>query len=103
MKALLAVPAMLVAINAAADCPVERPTNAPEMPVAAVASKAQMYAAQAETQAYVDRVEAFLNCRQAYLNDMEHNFFVVAAEQAAHDYNQTLRAYRQQQEAVASS
>ncbi|TDG15951.1 hypothetical protein E2F43_06920 [Seongchinamella unica] len=102
MKALLAVPAMLIAMNAAADCPAKRPTEAPEMPAVATASKADMAAAQAATQTYVDSVVDFLNCRNYAMHDVEYNYFVEAAYSAAQTYNDMLREY-QQRDALASN
>ena len=102
MKALLVVPAMLIAMNAAAECPVKRPTQAPEMPVVSSASKAEMLAAQTATQAYVDSVVDFLNCREYSIHDVEYNYFVGAAHSAADKYNETLREFKQR-DALASS
>ena len=102
MKALLAVPAMLIAMNAAAACPAKRPAEAPEMPAVATASRADMVAAQTATQHYVDAVVDFLNCRDYSMHDVEYNYFVDAAHTAAEKYNETLRAYKQR-EALASN
>lgn len=102
MKALLAVPAMLIAINAAAQCPAKRPTEAPEMPAVATADKADMVAAQTATQTYVDGVVDFLNCRHYSMHDVEYNYFVEAAHSAAQKYNETLREFKQR-DALASS
>lgn len=102
MKALLAVPAMMIAMNAAADCPAKRPVEAPEMPVVATATKSDMVAAQTATQDYVDGVVQFLNCRDYSMHDVEYNYFVEAAYSAAEKYNETLREYKQR-DALASS
>jgi hypothetical protein len=102
MKALLAVPAMLIAMNATAACPGQRPTDMPQMPVAESASQQEMAEAQMATQAYVDSVSVFLECRAAHLSDQEHNLFVNSAESVAAQYNQTLFAY-QQRESIAKN
>ena len=102
MKALLAIPAMLIAMNAAAECPAQRPTELPAVPVATTASQADMVAAQTATQAYVESVIDFVNCRQDYITDLEHNFFIESARSAAENYNETLREFNQR-EAVASN
>lgn len=102
MKALLAVPAMLIAMNATAGCPGQRPTDMPQMPAAESATQQQMAEAQMAAQAYVDSVSVFLECRAAHLSDQEHNLFVNSAESVAAQYNQTLFAY-QQRESIAKN
>lgn len=102
MKAMLAIPAMFIAINAAAECPAQRPTEAPAVPTAVNATESDMVAAQIATQAYVENVINFVHCRQDYITDLEHNFFIASARSAAESYNETLREYNQR-EAVASN
>ena len=102
MKALLAVPAMMIAMNAAAGCPGQRPTEIPQMPVAESASQQEMAEAQMAAKAYVDSVSEFLECRAAHLSDQEHNLFVFSAESVAAEYNATLFAY-QQRESIAKN
>lgn len=102
MKALLAIPAMLIAMNAAADCPAQRPTELPAVPAVATATEADMAAAQLATKAYVESVDRFLSCREGHLSSLEHNFFVAEAHSAAERYNQALRDF-QQRESIAKS
>ncbi|MEH6587371.1 MAG: hypothetical protein V7720_12480 [Halioglobus sp.] len=101
MKAFLAIPAMFIAINAAAQCPAERPSTKPELEVSYSSTKTELFAAQTQAQAYVDSVVSFLNCQDRRLSPLEFNFYVVAAEDMAAQYNEVLRAYRQNKEALA--
>ena len=102
MKALLAIPAMLIAMNAAAECPAQRPTELPAVPVATTASQADMVAAQPATQAYVESVNDLVKGRQDYITELEHNYYIESARTAAETYTETLRECNQR-EAVASS
>ncbi len=102
MKALLAVPAMLIAMNTAAQCPTDRPAGAPDITLSANATRGDMESAQIATQAYIDSVSAFLTCRAAHLHDLAHNYYVYEAETAAENYNAALRAF-QQREALAGN
>lgn len=101
MKSFLAIPAMFIAINAAAQCPAEHPINKPELEVSYSSSKVELFAAQTQAQAYVDSVVSYLNCRDRRMTSLEVNFYVEAAENVAEQYNEVLRAYRQSTEAVA--
>ena len=103
MKAFLAIPAMLIAMNVAAECPAERPTQKPELTVDDASSKTELYKAQTEANAYVNEVVKFLNCRGSHLSSLEYNFFVESAYSLAEEYNEVLRAHEQSQEAVASN
>ncbi len=103
MKSLIAIPTILFALQAAADCPAQRPTDAPSVPSGTEASKQEMYAAQSAVQDYVDSVQAFLTCRAPALSIIEHDYYVELAHEAALDYNEALQAYRRAQEALASN
>ena len=103
MKALLAIPAMLIAMNVAAECPAERPIQKPELNVDYASSKTELFEAQNEAKAYVGEVVKFLNCRGSHLSSLEYNFFVESAYSMAEEYNEVLRAHEQSQEAVASN
>lgn len=102
MKALLAVPAMLIAMNSAAECPADYPTSAPDISLSASATRSDLESAQIATQAYIDSVDKFLTCRAAHLHDLAHNYYVYEAETAAENYNAALRAF-QQREALAGN
>ena len=103
MKVLLAVPMIMFAAHAAADCGVTRPGEAPEVPSGASASKQEMYIAQTATQAYVDQVAEFLKCREKAISVLEYDYLVDQAFDAALDYNDELKAYQRSQEAIASN
>ncbi len=103
MKALFAIPAMLIAMNVAAECPAKRPTHKPELEVTYASSKTELFKAQNEAKTYIAEVVKFINCRGSELSTLEYNFFVESAYSMAEDYNEVLRAYKQSQEAVASN
>lgn len=103
MKVLLAIPALVFATHAAAECAATRPSEAPEVPAGATASKLEMYQAQTATQAYVDQVAEFLNCREKALSTLEHDYLADKAFEAAIEYNEELKAFRRTQEAVAAN
>ena len=100
-KALLAIPAIMIAMNAAAECTSDRLPEKPTLPAGEAATRAEMHEAQQAAQAYVDGVVEFVNCREKHLTDFEHNFYVHAAERMAGEYNTQLQAYQQAREAVA--
>lgn len=101
MKTLLTVPAMFIAINAAAECPALLPTDKPAVPDGTVASRAEMYEAQLETRVYVENIENFLLCKQERIEPWLHNIHVRSAEAAAEDYNRELQRYRDNRELAA--
>lgn len=101
MKTFLAIPAMFIAINAAAQCPADRPSNMPELEISYSSSKIELFEAQAQTQAYVNSVVSYLNCHDRRMSSLEINFYLESAENMAAQYNEVLRAYKQSTEAVA--
>ena len=101
MKTILVIPAMLFAMNVAAQCPAERPSERPELNVTSASSKTDLFQAQTQAQTYVNKVVDYLNCRDRILTALEFNFYVDAAEAVAQEYNVVLRAYGQSKESVA--
>ncbi|MFV8818958.1 hypothetical protein [Haliea sp. E17] len=102
-KALLAVPALLLAANVNAACLASRPAAAPAIPNGAAVDAEAMYAAQEATKAYVAGVEKYLECRSDQLGYLEHNYFVSRAQEVAESYNSELQKFRSRDEAIASS
>jgi hypothetical protein len=103
IKVFLAVPALVIAMNAGADCQSGLPTEVPSMPEGATATRLQIEQAQVDAQAYVDSVAAFLDCPRKEVSDMKHNFFVDSAFQTAKKYNQTLIRFNQRAQSLASN
>ncbi len=103
MKALLSIPALLLAANVNAACIAARPDSAPAIPDGAVSDAKAMFEAQEATKAYVAEVEKFLECREDQIGIFEYNFFVTRAEEVAKSYNVELQEYRSREEALASS
>ncbi len=102
MKSLIAILTLFFALQAAADCPAQRPTDAPRVPSGTEASTEEMHATHTAVRAYVDSVQAFLTCRAPVLSTVEHDYYVGLAHEAALAYNEALQVYRRAQESLAS-
>jgi hypothetical protein len=71
MKALLMSALILLAFNASAACPIQRPGDMPLIPDGAVASDESMHRAQLMAEKYLLQAEAYMDCdvmnRRQYL------------------------------------
>ncbi|MCB1855771.1 MAG: hypothetical protein KDI05_12880 [Halieaceae bacterium] len=101
MKALIAVPALCLAMNVAAGCPVTKPRQMPVIPDAAVATEEEMYQAQEAVERYLRRGEQYLEC--SYMNSRQFSTFLAQLELVAEQYNHELRKYQEQQRLVAGA
>lgn len=101
VKAIVAIPAMCLAMNVAAECTVQKPRVLPFIPNAAVATEQEMYRAQLEVQEYLRQGELYLEC--SYMNSRQHNMLVSQMEIVAQQYNIELREYQNQQNLVAEA
>lgn len=101
MKAMIAIPALCLAMNVAAECPTEKPRELPLIPNAAVATEQEMYRAQIEVQEYLAQGESYLECR--YMNRRQHNRFVAQLDSVADAYNRELGEYQNLQDLVAGA
>ena len=93
MKALMTLPALLLAANTWAACPAAKPETAPVVPDGATASFEDMAAAQEAVKTYVADMEAWLECR-SNLHPLMHNRAIALAEAAAESYNMELSSFR---------
>jgi hypothetical protein len=99
MRAMIAIPLFCLALNAAAECPVQHPRVQPEMPNAAVASPQEMRLAQMQAEQYLLQGRTYLEC--GYMNRRQHNQLVSELENFADDYNEELLAYQSRTQMVA--
>ncbi|QIB64755.1 hypothetical protein [Kineobactrum salinum] len=102
MKSLLAVPALLLAVNSWADCPTVMPSEAPPVPDGKSASYTEMREAQRAVADYVNGIETFLECRPQ-LHALAHNRAIDLAETAADAYNDALASFRQRDVMLADN
>jgi hypothetical protein len=102
MKSLLAVPALLLAVNSWAGCPAVMPTEPPQVPDGKSASHSEMQAAQLAVTDYVDKIKTYLDCRPQ-LDSLVHNRAVLRAKAAAGAYNEALADFRQRDVILANN
>lgn len=101
MRAMMMIPAMCLAMNVAAECPVTKPRMLPDIPDAAVATEQEMYRAQLAVEEFIERGEAYLQC--SYMNSRQYNTLLAQLEIVATQYNRELNEYREQQRLVAEA
>ncbi len=102
MKALLSIPALMLAANVNAACIAARPVDVPAIPNGAEANAETMYQAQEAAKDFVQGVEKYLECREG-LSVFEHNYYLSRAKDVADSYNLELHKFRSRDEALASS
>lgn len=102
MKALMTLPALLLAANTWAACPAAKPETAPVVPDGATASFEDMAAAQEAVKTYVADMEAWLECR-SNLHPLMHNRAIALAEAAAESYNMELSSFRKRDQLLANN
>lgn len=102
IKQLIAIPTLLFAAYANAECQRSFPDELPIVPQGKFASEAEMHQAQLAVKAYVDSIETALACN-AHLVPLQQNRGVFLAEQAAASYNTQLQAYREREGLVATN
>jgi hypothetical protein len=98
---MIAIPAMCLAMNVAAECTVKKPRDLPLIPDATVATEQEMYQAQLDVQEYLRQGERYLEC--SYMNSRQHNMLVTQMEIVARQYNLELSEYQSQQNLVAEA
>lgn len=102
MKSLLAIPALLLATSAMADCPASMPSSQPAVPSGDSATHEQMYEAQKAVNEYVDAIENYLDCRSE-LHPLQQSRSVYLAEAVAQSYNSELAKFRARENMVATN
>jgi len=99
MRAMIAIPLFCLALNAAAECPVQHPRVQPEIPNAAVASPQEMRRAQFQAEQYLLQGKTYLEC--GYMNRRQYNQLVNTMEIFAKEFNEELIEYQSRTQMVA--
>ncbi len=99
MRAMIAIPLFCLALNAAAECPVQHPRVQPEIPDAAVASLQEMRRAQLQAEEYLLQGKTYLGC--GYMNRRQYNQLVHKMETFAADFNEELFEYQSRTQMIA--
>ena len=101
MKTMIAIPALCMALNAAAGCPVENPREQPVIPDAAVASRQEMHRAELQAEQYMLQGAAYLEC--SYLNRRQHRQLSGQLEMFSERYNDEMARYRSRSRMIAET
>ena len=99
MRAMLAIPLFCLAMNAAAECPVQHPRVQPEIPSAAVATSQEMRRAQMQAEQYLLQGKAYLDC--GYMNRRQYNQLVAELELFTDKFNEELLEYQSRTQMIA--
>lgn len=99
MRAMIAIPLFCLALNAAAECPVQHPRVQPEIPDAAVASAREMRLAQLQAEQYLLQGKTYLEC--GYMNRRQYNQLVSNLEIFAEQFNEEVLEYQSRTQMVA--
>ncbi|GAB3280504.1 hypothetical protein [Parahaliea aestuarii] len=102
MKQLLAIPALVLAAGAMAECPAQFPSDAPAVPSGQAATHEQMYEAQVAVNAYVEAIENYLDCRSE-LHPLQQSRSLYLAESVADSYNAELAKFRARENMLATN
>jgi hypothetical protein len=92
MKALLMSALILLAFNASAACPVQRPGDVPLMPDGAAASDQEMLKAQLLAEKYLLQAEAYMEC--GVMNRRQHLVLAEKLEAFSRLYNDEVIEFR---------
>ena len=100
MKRLLALPCLLLALDAAAStsCPRSVPAEQPQIPDGRIATETAMRESHAAVKSYVTEIENYLSCWEFALMSRPYNHMVDRAQTAADAYNVELNNFNQQTE-----
>ncbi|MCB1698528.1 MAG: hypothetical protein H6984_13795 [Pseudomonadales bacterium] len=101
MKAMIAIPALCLAMNAAAGCPVTHPREQPVIPDAAVASKQEMHRAQLAAEQYLLQGKAYLEC--GLMNRRQYSQLLSQLEIFSEQYNNEVIEYQIRRQMVAEN
>ena len=99
MRSMIAIPLFCLALNAAAECPVQHPRVQPEIPDAAVASPQEMHRAQLQAEQYLLQGKAYLECD--YMNRRQYKQLVSKLDTFADKFNEELLEYQSRTQMVA--
>lgn len=99
MRIMFAIPLFCLALNAAAECPVQHPRVQPEIPAAATASPQEMRRAQLQAEQYLLQGKTYLECD--YMNRRQYNQLVSQLDTFADKFNEELLEYQSRTQMVA--
>ena len=101
MRTLLAIPALCLALNASAGCPVDHPRDMPELPDGLTASSTAMHKAQLAAENYMWQAETYLACD--LMNRRQHNALLTQLEKFTESYNEELIEYQVRSNMIAEN
>ena len=101
IQAIIVIPALCFALEAAAGCPVKNPRVQPVLPDAAVADKQEMQRARLEAEQYLLQGKTYLEC--GLMNRRQYNQLLTQLELFSARYNETLAAYQSRYEMLAET
>jgi hypothetical protein len=101
MKSTFVLLAVLASGSAFGACEKAAIAERPEVPNGEVATIEQMQEARAAVAAYVDAMEAYLECVEPPA--FQHNYIVTRLEGVADEFNAQRERFVQRQEAVAAN
>ncbi len=99
IQAMVAIPALCLALEAAAGCPVKNPRVQPVLPDAAVADQQEMQRARFEAEQYLLQGKTYLECGQ--MNRRQYNQLLSQLELFSTRYNETLVEYQNRDQMIA--
>ncbi len=99
IQAMIALPALCLALDAGAGCPVKNPRVQPALPDAAVADEQEMQRARLAAEQYLRQGEAYLEC--GLMNRRQYNQLVVQLEMFSARYSETLFEYENRDQMIA--
>lgn len=98
-KVVMVIPALCLAFNASAGCPVDHPRELPVIPNGATASKVQMYEAQLAADTYLLQAKTYLDC--GVMNRRQHNALLGQLEMVTESYDKELVEFQVRTNMVA--
>ena len=101
IQAMIVIPALCFALEAAAGCPVKNPRVQPVLPDAAVADKQEMQRARFEAEQYLLQGKTYLEC--GLMNRRQYNQLLTQLELFSVRYHETLAAYQNRDEMIAET
>ena len=99
MRALISIPLLCIALNAAAGCPVEHPRKMPLLPDGAVAGEAEMRRAQLAADNYILQAQTYLGCDM--MNRRQHNTLLAEVEVFSAAFNEELIEFQVRSHMIA--
>ena len=99
MQAMIAIPALCLALDAGAGCPVKNPRVQPVLPDVAVADEREMQRARLEAEQYLLQGRTYLEC--GLMNRRQYNQLLSQLELFSARYSETLLEYQERDQMIA--